>query len=148
MRPAENYVDMELWLRNFCGRKLSGFETQGAMRGQICVLLRGAPEFNRLTNQNKTFRLPAAAVQSAKGNRWILTQWEPAGRVWANQKVPCLHSDPNLPDAPFGSTVRARGRLWFYEGTDIEKEIQRQGRRLRVAPGEPPPAYGATGASS
>lgn len=126
IRPAERHVDMELWLRNFCGQELSGFGTQGGIRGQICVLLKGAPEFNQQTNDNKVFHLPGAAVHSAKGNRWILTRWETPGRVWGNQNVPCMHSDPNLPDSPFGSTVRARGRLWFYEGADIEEELQRQ----------------------
>ena len=125
IRPAENHVDMELWLRNFCGQKLSGFQTQGEIRGQVCVLLRGAPEFNGLTNENKALRAPVAAAHAAKGNRWILTKWEPSGRVWANQDVPCMHADPNLPDAPFGSTVRARGRLWFYEGADIAGEFKR-----------------------
>jgi peptidoglycan/xylan/chitin deacetylase (PgdA/CDA1 family) len=126
IRPAENHVEMELWLRNFSGQRLSGFHDQKGIRAQVCVLLKGAPEFNRQTNDNKVFQLPGGAVRSAKGNRWILTRWEPAGRVWGNQAVPCLHSDPNMPDSPFGTTVRARGRLWFYEGNDVERELQRE----------------------
>lgn len=126
VRPAENHVDMELWLRNFSGQELSEFHTQGGIRGQVCVLLKGAPEFNGLTNDNKVFHSQGAAVHSTKGNRWILTKWEHAGRLWGNQNVPCMHSDPNLPDSPFGTTVRAHGRLWFYEGTDVEKELQQQ----------------------
>lgn len=126
IRPAEDHVDMELWLRNFSGQELGEFQTQGGIRGQVCVLLKGAPEFDRQTNDNKIFHLPGAAVRSAKANRWVLTKWERAGRVWGNRDVPCLHSDPNLPESPFGATVRARGRLWFYEGVDAEHELVRQ----------------------
>jgi hypothetical protein len=30
-----------------------------------------------------------------------------------------------LPDCPFEKTVRTRGRLWFYEGKQIDQEIER-----------------------
>ena len=36
-----------------------------------------------------------------------------------------MHSDPVLADCPPAETVRVRGRLWFYEGGDIEREIDR-----------------------
>jgi hypothetical protein len=36
-----------------------------------------------------------------------------------------MHADPVLPDCPPGETVRVRGRLWFYEGKDIEQQLQR-----------------------
>jgi hypothetical protein len=33
--------------------------------------------------------------------------------------------DPKLLDCPYRETVRIKGRLWLYEGTDIEREIER-----------------------
>jgi len=97
---------MELSLRNGTAEPLS------QIRAQICVLLKGAPGFNAQTNDNKTLLQPVAAVKSG-GGRSILTEWENAGRVWANPPCPCMHSDPRLPDCAPGETVRVRGRLWF-----------------------------------
>ena len=120
-------VDMELWLKNESGQALTG------LRVQVCVMLKGAPEFNRQTNDNKRLTAPIAAVQSEKGNRWILTAWERCGRVWGNAQCPCMHSDPVLPDCPAGETVRVRGRLWFYDGSQIEEEISRQSKLVAMA---------------
>jgi hypothetical protein len=39
--------------------------------------------------------------------------------------VPCMHADPVLADCLTGQTVRVLGRLWFYEGSDIDSEIAR-----------------------
>jgi hypothetical protein len=117
---------MELWLRNLSGADLTGQNASAGLRNQVCVMLKGAPEFNAQTNDNKILRKPVAAVHSARGNRWILTAWQNPGRSWGNPLVPCMHSDPKLPDCPFRNTVRAQGRLWFYEGTDIEGEIERR----------------------
>lgn len=112
-------VHMELWLRNGTSEPLTDLRTQ------ICVMTKGAPAFNAQTNENKLLREPVAAVESEEGARWILTAWEKCGRVWANEDVPCFHSDPVLPDTEPGETVRVRGWLWFYEGEDINKEIER-----------------------
>ncbi|MEO6183646.1 MAG: polysaccharide deacetylase family protein, partial [Verrucomicrobiota bacterium] len=112
-------ADMELWLRNGSDQPLT------ALRTQICDHLKGAPGFNDQTTTNKIFRVPAVAVHSAGGDRWILTAWERCGRAWGNQMVPCLHADPVLPDCVPGGTVRVRGRLWFYEGKDIDRELAR-----------------------
>jgi peptidoglycan/xylan/chitin deacetylase (PgdA/CDA1 family) len=130
IRPSGDHVEMELWLRNFGGHDLSGVEAESGLRTQVCVMLKGAPEFNAQTSDNKIFRSPVAAVRSAQGDRWILTAWERAGRVWGNAAVPCMHSDPNLPNCRFGETVRVRGRLWFHEGKSIEPEIDRGVRSL------------------
>jgi len=124
IRPAENGVEMELWLRNFSGADLTGPDGSSGLPTQICVLLKGAPEFTALTNENKILRTPVAAVHSARGNRWILTSWENPGRSWGNTLVPCMHADPKLPDCPYRKTVRIKGRLWFYEGPDVEREIK------------------------
>jgi hypothetical protein len=39
--------------------------------------------------------------------------------------VPCLHADPKFPDAAPGATVRAHGVVRFYEGDDINAELDR-----------------------
>jgi peptidoglycan/xylan/chitin deacetylase (PgdA/CDA1 family) len=107
IQPAEREVNMELFLRN--GTK----EPLTRLRAQICVMLKGAPEFNAQTAANKVMKEPVAAVRSANGQRSILTSWERCQRVWGNPQCPCLHSDPQLPDCAPGETVRVRGRLWF-----------------------------------
>jgi peptidoglycan/xylan/chitin deacetylase (PgdA/CDA1 family) len=106
----DNAISMELWLRNGAEQPLS------RLRTQICVLLKGARGFNEQTIANKVFGKTAAAVRSAAGSRWIVTEWERCGRTWGNAQCPCLHSDPVLPDCAPGDTVRVTGRLWFTEG--------------------------------
>lgn len=119
IQPEVGGVAMELWLRNGSDQPLAGLRTQ------ICDHLKGAPAFNEQTTTNKIFRVPSVAVQSAGGDRWILTTWERCGRAWGNPQVPCLHADPVLPDCAPGETVRVRGRLWFYAGKDIDQELDR-----------------------
>ena len=120
MRPAADRVDMELWLRNGAQQPLN------KLRTQICVMLKGAPDFNEQTVDNKIFREPVAAVRSEDGNRWILTAWQRTGRAWGNRRCPCFHADPVLPDCAPGETVRLKGRLWFHEGPDVEAEIRKR----------------------
>ncbi len=133
VRPVEDHVEMDLWLRNFSGADLTGQNASAGLRNQVCVMLKGAPEFNAQTNDNKILRIPAAAVRSAGGNRWIITSWQNPGRSWGNPLVPCMHADPKLPDCPYGKTVHAQGRLWFYEGKDIQAEIARRVAELPSA---------------
>ncbi len=118
IRAEDQHVAMELWLRNGTDHELTDLRTQ------ICVMVKGAPAFDGLTNDNKILREPVAAVRSDEGNRWILTAWEHCGRCWANEDVPCMHSDPVLPDCLPGETVKTRGKIWFFEGEDIDKEIE------------------------
>jgi peptidoglycan/xylan/chitin deacetylase (PgdA/CDA1 family) len=108
--PDAQQVRMELWVRNGTEQPLS------KLRTQICVLLKGAPDFKQQTSDNKIMGKMAAAVKSLAGDRWILTEWERCGRTWGNPQCPCLHSDPVLPDCAAGETVRVAGRLWFAEG--------------------------------
>lgn len=119
IQPAAAGVEMELWLHNGTDRMLTGLRTQ------VCVMLKGAGGFTEQANTNKIFEAPVAAARSQSGDRWILTAWSPCGRVWGNDQVPCIHADPVWPDCPPGATARARGRLWFYEGNGIQKEIER-----------------------
>lgn len=117
--PAADVVRMELWLRNGTPDKLTG------LRVQNCVMLKAAPGFATQTLTNKIFRPPFAALRADDGRRWIITAWDPCDRCWGNENVPCLHADPKFPDCPPGATVRLRGWLSFYDGADLEGELQR-----------------------
>ena len=119
IQPKVGSVEMELWLRNGTDEALTG------LRSQICGHLKGAPDFNEQTTTNKIFRAPSVAVHSTGGHRWIITAWERCGRAWGQPLVPCIHADPVFPDCAPGETVRVRGRLWFYEGREVEKELAR-----------------------
>ena len=119
VQPQEDYVLMELWLKNGTPEMLTD------LRVQNCVMLKSATGFEQQTNDNKVDREPYALAKSADGRRWIITGWEPVHRVWFNERCPCLHSDPKFPDCAPGKTVRLRGWLSFYEGTDIDAELKR-----------------------
>jgi hypothetical protein len=96
-------------------------------------MLKGAREFNRQATDNKLFQSPVAAVKSESGRRWILIAWDRGGRAWGNVKVPCLHVDPVLPDCPPGERVQLRGRLWFYEGDQVEAQMKQAAQEFRAA---------------
>ncbi|HVC95933.1 MAG TPA: polysaccharide deacetylase family protein [Pirellulales bacterium] len=130
VRPSVGLVEMELRVRNDSSQMLTGLRTQ------ICVMLAGAPDFSRQNNDDKLFRSPVASVRSATGDRWILTAWDRCGRAWGNPPVPCLHSDPVLPDCSPEQEVRVRGQLWFYEGNKIETELERVQNLFDVLPSE------------
>ncbi|HJQ82073.1 MAG TPA: hypothetical protein VJ828_19065, partial [Lacipirellulaceae bacterium] len=119
VEPERDAVRMELWLTNGTAHTLTGLAVQN------CVMLKGAAEFNSLTNDNKLFREPFVACRNAAGDRWIITAWENCQRAWGNEPCPCMHSDPQFADCAPGETQRLRGWLSFYEGTDIESEMQR-----------------------
>jgi len=123
--PEAHGVRFKLWLHNGTANRLSG------LRIQNCVMLGHARGFDSQSLTNKTFRSPFAAVRSIDGSRWILTAWEECGRTWGNETVPCIHSDPVFPDCPSGETVRISGWLSFYEGTDLDGEMDRL-RRLGI----------------
>lgn len=119
VRTGPQAVRMELWLTNGTKERLTD------LRVQNCVLLKGAAGFEAQTNDNKRLASPYAAARSADGQRWILTAWHPCHRAWANAPCPCLHSDPKFPDCDPGETKRLRGWLSFYQGTDLQGEIER-----------------------
>lgn len=117
--PGRDAVRMEMFLTN--GSK----EVINDLHVQNCVMLKGAPEFAAQSNENKTIEKPYVACRSAAGNRWVITAWEPCHRGWANEKCPCLHSDPTFGTCQPGETRRLKGWLSFYEGTDVEGEFRR-----------------------
>ena len=124
VKPTKDAVFMEMRLTNGTDEKLTG------LRIQNCVMTKMAKGFEQQTNENKVLQNPYAACRSKDskppgGRRWIITAWEGCHRTWANERCPCFHSDPKFPDLGPGQTARLRGRLSFYEGTDIEAEFKR-----------------------
>jgi hypothetical protein len=119
VEPTPGDVRMELWLTNGTREPLSD------LRVQNCVMLKGAAGFTEQTNDNKVFRAPYAAARAADAPRWVIVGFAPIHRAWGNAPCPCLHADPQFPDCPPGETVRVTGRLWFYEGDDLEAELAR-----------------------
>ncbi len=117
--PVNDGVLMDLWIRNGTTAKLTG------LRVQHCVMLKDAVGFSDLTIENKLLQQPYAACRNQAGNRWVITAWEKCVRPWGNEHCPCLHSDPQFPDCEPGETKRLRGWLSFYEGTDIQTELER-----------------------
>ena len=128
--PRVGAVDLELWLENGTDVPLS------EMRNQICAMTKGAPEFDEQTNERKLFRPPVAAARAEAGNRWILFAFDRCGRAWGNPPCPCFHSDPYLPDAKPGERVSLKGRMWFYEGEEIEGEIAKAAKEFSVLEGK------------
>ena len=117
--PHPDSVRMELRLFNGTSQTLND------LRVQNCVMLKGAAEFNQLTNDNKILSKPYGACRSSDGRRWVISAWEPCDRLWANAPVPCLHSDPKFPDCLPGETKVLKGWLSFYQGVDIIGEFNR-----------------------
>lgn len=117
--PTRDAIRMELWLTNGTPEILTGLVVQN------CLMLKGAPDFNLLSNDNKLFSDPFVACRNAAGDRWIITAWDHCVRPWGNASCPCMHSDPQFPDCAPGETQRLHGWLSFYEGSDIEAELRR-----------------------
>ncbi|MEK7794214.1 MAG: polysaccharide deacetylase family protein [Candidatus Hydrogenedentota bacterium] len=119
-----NGADFGLWLENGTDAPLT------RLRTQVCAMLKGADGFAAQSNERKIFRPPFAAAPSHDGKRWVITAFDRCGRAWGNGDCPCVHADPVLPDAAPGERVEAHGRIWFYEGTDIESELKRAGAQF------------------
>jgi hypothetical protein len=117
--PARDAVRMQMSFIN------NSSESLRDLRVQNCVMLKGAPEFALLSNENKVFSAPYAACRSATANRWVITAWEPCKRAWGNAPCPCLHSDPQFADCGPGETRQIVGWLSFYQGNDLQAEIRR-----------------------
>lgn len=119
VEPRSDHVRMRMSLTNGTAEPLSD------LRVQMCVMLKGAAGFTEQTNDNKLLQSPYSAAHDPTKTRWIISAWLPNQRTWANQRCPCLHSDPQFPDCPPGQTQTIDGWLSFYEGTDIQAEISR-----------------------
>ncbi|MEC8553953.1 MAG: hypothetical protein VXZ82_02985 [Planctomycetota bacterium] len=118
-----DHIAMEMWLKNGTDKTLTD------LRVQNCAMLKAADGFEEQTNANKVFdrgyAMANAAIPGSTKQRWIITAWDPVHRPWANDKCPCLHSDPKFEDCSPGETERLRGWFSFYEGSDIRSEIDR-----------------------
>ncbi|NND99953.1 MAG: CehA/McbA family metallohydrolase [Pirellulaceae bacterium] len=114
-----DHVAMEMWLTNGTDQPLT------QLRSQVCVMLSGLIGFQAQRKRQQVVQDSFVAVKADTVDRWIITAWQPPHRAWTNPPVPCFHSDPIFPDCEAGQTVRVRGGLWFYEGSDIDSEIER-----------------------
>ena len=112
--PEVDKLEMELWLHNGTDQPIDSLKTQ------VCVMLKGASDFDLQSNDNKRFGPNTAAVKSSSSNSWVLTQWERTFNPWGNPPVPCMHADPQFESCAPGDTVRLRGKLWFYEGQEVD----------------------------
>jgi peptidoglycan/xylan/chitin deacetylase (PgdA/CDA1 family) len=117
--PTKDGAGMQFTVTNGSAETLTG------LRVQMCVMLGRLAGFEQRTNDNKVFNAPFAACRDETGRRWIISGWERCVRAWGNPPCPCLHSDPQIEDCPPGGSRSVRGWISFYEGTDIESELQR-----------------------
>ena len=117
--PKEKAVLMKLWLKNGMSERLSD------IRVQICVMPKMAKGFEQQTNDNKVFKKPYVACRSDDGERWMIVAWTNCYRTWANPDCPCFHSDPQFPDVEPGQTQTIYGWFSFYQGENIEAELER-----------------------
>ena len=99
-----DHIAMEMWLKNGTDKTLTD------LRVQNCAMLKAADGFEEQTNANKVFdrgyAMANAAIPGSTKQRWIITAWDPVHRPWANDKCPCLHSDPKFEDCSPGETER------------------------------------------
>jgi len=130
VRPSVGLVEMELWVRNDSSQKLTGLRTQIWSCSPVPRNSAG-----RITTRNfSAARFSAAS--SATGDRWLLTAWDRCGRAWGNPPVPCLHSDPVLPDCSPEPEVRVRGPTVVLRRRQIDTELERVQKRFDVLPKE------------
>jgi peptidoglycan/xylan/chitin deacetylase (PgdA/CDA1 family) len=122
--PRSNGLSMEFRIENGSSETITGLDVQ------MCVMLKSLVGFEQCTNDNKLFQPPFAAAHDARGDRWIITAWENCRRAWGNAPCPCLHSDPRIDDCPPGESRSVRGWVSFYQGREIQAELQRISREV------------------
>ena len=118
-KAMPDHIALTMFLKNGTAAALSD------LRVQNCVMLKGAEGFAQQTNDNKKFVDGYAVARSREGTRWIISGWDPIHRAWGNAPCPCLHSDPKFPDCAPGETQYLQGWLSFYQGADLDTELQR-----------------------
>lgn len=121
----ENGVDVVLWLENNSNAQLT------KLRTQVCAMLKSVPGFTHQSQDRKRYETSVSVAKADEMDRYILVAFEQCGRTWGNQACPCIHADPVFPNAAPGQRVEVKGRLWFYEGDDVETEIARAETRFR-----------------
>ena len=95
------------------------------LRVQMCAMLKAMKGFEAQTNENKVFRGPLAACRNSAGDKWVILGFQKNHRTWGNAPCPCLHSDPIFDNCPAGQTRSVHGWLSFYQGSDIDAELDR-----------------------
>ena len=120
IHPGSKSIDLKLSLYN--GSQDTVFTN---LKTQVCVMFKNAPEFNAQTNENKIFNCPVTAVHSADSSRWIITAWEHCHTAWGNEDCPCMHADPVFPDCKPGELVQLSGKIWFYDGDNVQAELEK-----------------------
>ena len=119
VRPQPDGAWLEMFLHNDTGETLTGLRTQ------VCLMLGRLAGFEALSQENKVYTETTAGARSADGKRWVYITFENAGRIWGNEKCPCVHSDPVFPDCGTGQTAIVDGWLWFHEGEGGIAEAER-----------------------
>jgi len=117
--PHRDHLAIRMSLTNGTNESLSD------LRVQMCAMLKGCKDFDQQTNDNKIFRGSLAACKNSTGDRWVILGFEPNHRTWGNAPCPCLHSDPIFPNLEPGQSGTVHGWLSFYQGTDINAELDR-----------------------
>ena len=101
--PAAAAVHMTLRLTNGTDAPLSN------LRVQQCVMLKGAREFARQTNENKVFAPPYAACRSDDGRHWVITAWTPNEPHLGQPRLSLFALRPDVSRLPAGrNTGRPR----------------------------------------
>jgi peptidoglycan/xylan/chitin deacetylase (PgdA/CDA1 family) len=116
--PGSNSIDLKLILKNNTSDTV--FTN---LKTQVCIMFKNASEFNTQTNDNKIFECPVTAIHSADSSKWIITAWDYCVNSWGNEDCPCMHADPVFPDCKPGEAVQLSGKIWFYEGIDVQTKI-------------------------
>jgi hypothetical protein len=119
VKLRDGAVRMELWFENGTLAPVEG------LRAQVCVMPAHVVGFSELSEGRRLLRNEYVACGNPEGNRWIITAWHRSHGPVAYPTFPCFHSDPAFGDCAPGETVRARGWLSFYEGTDLDAELTR-----------------------
>jgi hypothetical protein len=117
--PHRDHVTIRMALTNGTQAELSD------LRVQMCAMLKAMKGFDQQTNENKVFRSPFAACRNVAGDRWVILGFRKNHKTWGNPPCPCLHSDPIFDPCPPGETRWVDGWFSFYEGKDIQSELDR-----------------------
>jgi len=130
VRPEGVFIDLALTNRS--KEVLTGLIVQN------CVMLadlygsgKNRHGFRRQSNDNKVIKKPFMACHDGSKSKWVITSWTPNYRTWGSQHCPCMHSDPQFPDCKPGETQHVKGWVGFYQGTDIDDQLERLRKVLK-----------------
>ena len=117
--PRQASVGLEMEVVNNSSEMLSGLDTQN------CIMLARMTGFNSQSLEHRRNTMYFTACGNEAENRWVIYSWEKVKRSWGNIHCPCLHSDPQFEDLEPGASQTIRGWVSFYEGNDVEREMNR-----------------------